>query len=69
MDSFEDIKKNCIGKEYKVNPNELHFFTKGRCTLTYKEKSDVLWKIKVKLIDEETMKVTNIKRESIIKVV
>ena len=67
MDKYEEVKKH-IGEEFKVNPNELGHFKDGKVTLTYKEKSDITWYIDVKLLDGKTMVITDIRRESIIKV-
>ena len=40
MDKLEEVRKQ-IGKEFKVNPHELHYFTDGKARMTYQEKDDV----------------------------
>jgi hypothetical protein len=66
MDRLAEAKKQ-IGKEFVVNPNELHNFKNGKCQLTFKEKQDVTWYIDVELLSSEKMKITDIRRDSIIK--
>lgn len=70
MDRLEEVRKQ-IGKEFVVNPNELHCFKKGKCTLTYIEskKLDVKWRVDLQLLSSKAMKITNIRVDSVLKVV
>lgn len=68
MDSLEEARKQ-IGKEHKVGPHELQYFKDGKSTLNFKEKHDVIWYVDVQLLSKTKMKITDIRRESIIKTV
>lgn len=68
MDDLEEAQKQ-IGKEFKVNPYELDFFTDGKCTMTYEEKPGIKWFIDVALSENSmTMTILDIRKDCVLKV-